>query len=200
LVVLLVGVAIVIADGQLIMRHSPSYLVEACRDPRQARQVARMVAPFFHLVMLGVVLLVTSGLDPNPTVPAVLRRLGTLLILTAIGHAATMLVLSRLREQQTGTELANAQMDAPPATAPAAVTGPDGVTRAPAVPDTDLSGSAATRRGLVAGRGRAARCRYLARGRSAVRRYSLGRRTSRSVTITADSERGEAPCLVLPTS
>ncbi|MDT7626107.1 MAG: hypothetical protein QOF99_7008 [Pseudonocardiales bacterium] len=118
LVVLLIGVAIVIADGQLIMRHSPSYLVEAYRDPR----------------------------DPNPTVPAVLRRLGTLLILTAIGHAATMLVLSRLREQQT-------------ATAPAAVTGPDGVTRAPAVPDTDLSGSWATRRVFVAGRGRAARCR-----------------------------------------
>jgi hypothetical protein len=146
LVVLLIGVAIVIADGQLIMRHSSSYLIEAYRDPRQTRQVARMVALFFHLVMLGVVLLVTSGTDPNPTVPAVLRRLGTLLILTAIGHAATMLVLSRLREQQT-------------ATAPAAVTGPDGVTRAPAVPDTDLSGSTATRRVFVAGRGRAARCR-----------------------------------------
>jgi hypothetical protein len=131
LVVLLIGVAIVIADGQLIMRHSPSYLVEAYRDPR----------------------------DPNPTVPAVLRRLGTLLILTAIGHAATMLVLSRLREQQTGTELANAQMDAPPAAAPAAVTGPDGVTRTPTEPDANLSVSGAARRGLVAGRGRAARRR-----------------------------------------
>jgi hypothetical protein len=159
LVVLLLGAAIVIADGQLIMRHSPSYLVEAYRDPRQARQVAGMVALFFHLVMLGVVLLVTSGMDPNPTVPAVLRRLGVLLILTALGHAATMVVLSRLREQQTGTELANAQMDATPAAAPAAETGPDGVMRTPAEPGVNPSTAAPARRGLVTGRGRAARRR-----------------------------------------
>ncbi|MDT7751409.1 MAG: hypothetical protein QOD96_5071, partial [Pseudonocardiales bacterium] len=34
--------------------------------------------------------------------------------------------------------LANAQMDAPPAAAPAAVTGPDGVTRTPTEPDANL--------------------------------------------------------------
>jgi hypothetical protein len=128
LVVLLIGVAVVIADGQWIVRGSPSYLMEAYRDPRRARQVAGMVALFFHLVMVGVVLLVVSGMEPNPTIPAVLRRLGVLLILTAIGHAATMVGLSRLREQQTGTDLAQAQMDAMPATDPT-VTGPDGVMR-----------------------------------------------------------------------
>lgn len=112
LVVLLIGAALVIADGQLIMRLGPSYLVEAYRDPRRARQVAAMVGLLFHLVMLGVVLLVTAGMDPNPAVPVILRRLGTLLILTAIGHAITMVILARLREQQSSTDLANAQMDA----------------------------------------------------------------------------------------
>jgi hypothetical protein len=46
LVVLLIGAALVIADGQLIMRHAPSYLVEAYRDPRKARQVASLVSLF----------------------------------------------------------------------------------------------------------------------------------------------------------
>jgi hypothetical protein len=159
LMVLLLGAAMVIADGQLIMRDSPSYLAEAYRDPRKARQVASLVALLFHLVMLGVVLLVTSGMDPNPTVPAVLRRLGVLLILTALGHAATMVVLSRLREQQTGTELANAQMDATPSAAPAAETGPDGVMRTPAEPEAANPSAESARRGLRAGRDRGARRR-----------------------------------------
>lgn len=134
LLVLLIGAALVIADGQLIMRHGPSYLVEAYRDPRRARQVAAMVGLLFHLVMLGVVLLVTAGMDPNATVPAVLRRLGTLLILTAIGHAITMVILARLREQQTGTDLAHAQMEAAlPDTADAPPSEPD-ASAAPAQP------------------------------------------------------------------
>jgi hypothetical protein len=49
LMVLLLGAVIVFADGQLIMRHSPSYLLEAYRDPRKARQAARMVTLFFHV-------------------------------------------------------------------------------------------------------------------------------------------------------
>lgn len=112
LVMLLIGAVIVIADGQVILRHAPGYLVEAYHDPRRARQVAGLVGLMFHLVMLGVTLLLISGMVPHPTVPAVLRRLGILLIVTAIGHAVTMVLLSRLREQQTSTDMAHAQMDA----------------------------------------------------------------------------------------
>lgn len=160
LVMLLVGVAIVLVDGQVILRHGPGYLVEAYGDPRRARQVAGLVTVLFHLVMLGVVLLVISGLDPNPTVPAVLRRLGTMLILTAIGHAVTIAILSRLREQQTGTDLANAQMDATSAPTREPLAGEPGVAVTPAesVPP-QTPAPATTRRGRATKLGRAVRPR-----------------------------------------
>jgi uncharacterized membrane protein len=127
LLVLFIGAVIVLVDGQLILRSAPAYLAEAYHDPRQAKQVAMMVTLFFHLVMFGVVALVASvGLDPNAGVRSALSRLGVLLLLTAVGHAVTLVGLSRLREQQTGTELAEAQAAQAHAddTAPAAGAGP----------------------------------------------------------------------------
>jgi hypothetical protein len=113
LLVFFVGAVIVVIDGQLILRNSPSYLAEAYHDPRQAKRVSGLVAGFFHLVMLGVVALVASiNMDDQSGVPTMLSRIGFLLILTAVAHAVTVVVLSRLRDQQTGTELAEAQIAA----------------------------------------------------------------------------------------
>jgi hypothetical protein len=156
-VVLLVGAAIVIADGQLIIRQGPSYLAETYGDPRRARQVAGLVALLFHLVMLGVVLLGTAGLDPHPTVPAVLHLLGLLLISTALAHVVTMAILSRLRRQQSDTDLANAHMDAPPPAAPDARAGTPGGSATPAEPAPPTVG--APSRGRVTRLGRSAKPR-----------------------------------------
>ena len=113
LAVLLVGLIIVIVDGQLILRASPSYLAEAYQDKRQASRVAALVGVLFHLVMFGVVALVASlGFSPDAGVSTVLSRVGVLLLLTAVGHAATLVVLSRLRAQQADAEMAEAQMEA----------------------------------------------------------------------------------------
>jgi hypothetical protein len=60
--------------------------------------------------------------------------------------------------QRTGTDLANAQMDATPAAAPV-VTGQDGVMRTPAEPHAYASAAEPARGGRMAGRDRAARCR-----------------------------------------
>jgi len=113
LAVLLVGLIIVIVDGQLILRGSPSYLAEAYHDKRQAKRVATLVAVLFHLVMFGVVALVASiAFSPDAGVSSVLSRVGVLLLLTALGHALTLVVLSRLRAQQTDAEMAEVQMEA----------------------------------------------------------------------------------------
>jgi hypothetical protein len=129
LLVLFIGAVIVLVDGQLILRSAPAYLAEVYHDSRQAKQVTLMVTLFFHLLMLGVVALVSSiGLDPNAGVPSALSRLGVLLLLTAVGHAVTLVGLSRLREQQAGTELAEAQAaqaHAVDATAPAPGSAPE---------------------------------------------------------------------------
>lgn len=139
LVILFVGAVIVLVDGQLIMRNSPAYLQAAYRDARRSRRVARLVAVFFHLVMLGLVALVASiGLAPDAGVPSVIARIGLILVLTAAGHAITMFALSRLREQQTGTELAEAQMDAHRNQAPP----PPGTDTPPEVDVSDSSSGA----------------------------------------------------------
>lgn len=113
LLILIIGVLIVVVDGQLIIRNSPSYLRGTYRDARQARRVSGLVAVFFHLVMFGLVALVASvGLPPDAGARSVIARIGVLLLLTAAGHLLAIVALSRLREQQSSTELASAQMEA----------------------------------------------------------------------------------------
>jgi fatty acid desaturase len=110
LVLLFLGVLIVIVDGQFIMRNSPAYLAQVY-GTRPARKLASLVAVFFHLVMLGLVALVAAfGLGPDPTVQTLISRIGVILLLTALGHALTMSILSRLRTEQESTEIAEAQL------------------------------------------------------------------------------------------
>lgn len=132
--VLIIGVAIVVIDGQVLMRYGPAYLVEAYHQPRRARQVAGLVTLFFHLVMLGVVALVASGTDDDAGGPGLLRRIGMLLILAALGHAVAVVVLSRLRRQQERSELAEAQWTTRPVEHPVAMRDEDGVLHTPPRP------------------------------------------------------------------
>jgi hypothetical protein len=109
--VLLIGVLIVFVDGRLLLRGSPAYLAQAYPDPSRARQVAVLVSVGFHAVMLGLVALVSSiGLGADANLVSVVRRVGVLLLLTAALHAATMLALSRLREQEAATELVESHL------------------------------------------------------------------------------------------
>jgi protein-S-isoprenylcysteine O-methyltransferase Ste14 len=109
--ILLIGAVIVLVDGQLILRGAPGYLAEVYRSPKEARQVSGMVAVLFHLVMLGVVALVTSmWIAPDADIRSVLARVGIILLLTAIGHGITMAVLSRLRQQQLDTQIMESQV------------------------------------------------------------------------------------------
>lgn len=106
LVILAIGIIIVVAMGQLLMRKAPAYLNEVYVDLPQSRKVASLVIGLFHLVMLGVVFLVSSfGLARDAGVQEVLARVGVMLLLTALGYGITLLVLSWLREQEQGTQL-----------------------------------------------------------------------------------------------
>jgi hypothetical protein len=113
LLVLFIGAVIVLVDGQLLFRNGPAYLSRVYRVAAHARQVSNLVAVLFHLLMLGLVALVASvGWSGPPGPGALIARVGVLLLLTALGHAATIAVLSRLREQQIVTDLAESQVHA----------------------------------------------------------------------------------------
>ncbi len=104
LVILAIGIVIVVVMGQLLMRKAPAYLDEVYANLPQSRKVASLVIGLFHLVMLGVVFLVSSfGLASDAGIQAVLARVGVMLLLTALGYGITLLVLSWLREQEQGT-------------------------------------------------------------------------------------------------
>jgi uncharacterized membrane protein len=107
LAILAIGIIIVLIDGQMIMRKAPEYLDEVYENKSRSKKVTQMVAGLFHLIMLGVVFLVSSiGLDIDAGLPQVLSRVGVMFLLTAVGHGITMLVLSRLREQELATQVA----------------------------------------------------------------------------------------------
>ena len=109
LVILAVGVAVVAIDGQLILRKAPAYLDEVYEDRARSRKVTAMVVALFHLIMLGLVALVSSvGLAADAGIQSVLARIGVMLLLTALGHGITMVVLSRLREEELATKIADA--------------------------------------------------------------------------------------------
>lgn len=113
LVILFVGVLVVLLDGQLILRKSPSYLAEVYHSANEAKQTAGMVAVLFHLVMLGLVFLIAgAGISPDAGPRTMIARIGIVLLLTALAHGAVMLVLSRLREQRLSSELAEAEAEA----------------------------------------------------------------------------------------
>ncbi|MGQ0479919.1 MAG: hypothetical protein ACT4O0_02645 [Pseudonocardia sp.] len=106
LMILVIGALIVFAMGQLLMRKAPAYLDEAYEDLAQSRKVAGLVIGFFHLIMLGLVFLTSSlGLSPEAGTQSVLARIGVIFLLTAVGYGITLLVLSRMRDQEQATQV-----------------------------------------------------------------------------------------------
>jgi hypothetical protein len=111
LVLLLVGLLIALVDGQVIARNASACLYGAYEDPRHERQTVGLVVALFHLTMLGLVCLVTSQwLYPSLAVKSLVPRTGVLLLLAALCHAVTVVVLSRLRIEQAGVERAEARL------------------------------------------------------------------------------------------
>ena len=113
LLVLLIGAVMVAIDGQVILRKSPAYLDEVYQNLDRSKQVAGMVAVLFHLVMLGMVALVGSVGGVESGVRPVITRVGVMLLLVALGHAITMGVLSRLRDQELSTQITEAEVHRP---------------------------------------------------------------------------------------
>ncbi|WP_433872161.1 hypothetical protein [Saccharopolyspora sp. CA-218241] len=99
LVVILVGAAVVFIDGRLIWRSGATYLEEVYSDSKVADSVNRLVAVLFHLVVLGLLAMISVTSSAN-TVESVVLRIGVVLLVTALAHGITILVLTRIRRKQ----------------------------------------------------------------------------------------------------
>lgn len=100
LVFLLIGVLLVVADGQVIYRSGKRYLEGSYGDPAAGASMARMVTVLFHLAVLGLLALLSTINIGGSSIQGVVGRLGVMLLVLAIAHALTIGILSRIRDAQ----------------------------------------------------------------------------------------------------
>lgn len=103
---LVLGTALTLLVGQLLIRSGRPYLQEVFADPKVADSVTKLLAVLFHLLVLGVLALIsTIDVPVEGTVQAVITKLGVVLLVLGIAQGGTMLVLSKLRERRLAQEL-----------------------------------------------------------------------------------------------
>ena len=103
---LVVGILMVVLDGQIIYHSGKRYLEHAQGDSEAGASMGRLVAVLFHLVALGVLaLLSTIDFPGGSSLPGVVGRLGVMLLVLAIVHGIALAVLARRREEQVVEDL-----------------------------------------------------------------------------------------------
>jgi hypothetical protein len=106
---LLIGVLLVVIDGQILYRGGLGYL-QKVYPPDSARSVMQLVAVLFHLVVLGLLALI-STLDVATGMPIrdLVVKWGVVLLGLAAAHGLTMAILvgmrNRRREERLEDEL-----------------------------------------------------------------------------------------------
>jgi hypothetical protein len=104
---LLLGIVLVVVDGQLIYHSGKGYLRRAY-DDEQAGAMMRLTAVLFHLVVLGLLALVSIiNVETGDPVKNVVVKLGVVLLLLALAHGVTMAILARIRDRQLQQQLAD---------------------------------------------------------------------------------------------
>lgn len=105
---LVLGVILVLVDGQLILRSGKAYLSQGARDQAAAHSMARLVAVLFHLIVLGLFMIIsTIHVDAGGMLQTLVTKLGIVLLLLGVMHAVTMAILNRIRARQREQVLAD---------------------------------------------------------------------------------------------
>lgn len=109
---LILGTALVVADGQIIYRSGLRYLANSYGDEGSSRSMARLVSVLFHLGMLGILALIsTIDVPASGPLQEVVVRLGVVLVIIAIGHAVTLGILTRIRDRLDVENVTKARME-----------------------------------------------------------------------------------------
>jgi len=104
---LVLGIVLVVVDGQLIYHSGKGYLKRAY-DEEEATSMIRLAVVLFHLVVLGLLALVSLvSVQTGNATKDVVMKLGIVLLLLALAHAVTMAILARIRDRQMQQQLAD---------------------------------------------------------------------------------------------
>jgi hypothetical protein len=96
---LAIGVLLTVIDGQIIYRSGIRYLGNS-HGEQSSMSMARLISVLFHLIVLGVLALLSTIDIGGTSTQAVVGRLGVFLLLLAVAHAITLAVFSRMRENR----------------------------------------------------------------------------------------------------
>lgn len=97
---LLIGVLLVLVDGQILYRGGLGYLQKVYADD-SARSVMQLVSVLFHLTVLGFLALISMmNVSTGMPVRDLVVKLGVLLIALAIAHGVTMAIVVGVRNRQ----------------------------------------------------------------------------------------------------
>jgi hypothetical protein len=103
---LIVSTGLTLLVGQLLIRSGRPYLEEVFGDSKVAGSVTRLLAVLFHLLVLGVLAIIsTIDVPVEGEIQAVVTKIGIVLLLLGIAQGGTMIVLSKLRERRLAQEL-----------------------------------------------------------------------------------------------
>jgi hypothetical protein len=97
---LLISVVLVLIDGQFIYRSGRRYLEHSYGDPAAGASMIRLITVMFHFAVLGVLALLSTIDFGGSSMPAVVGRLGIVLLLLAVAHGITLAILGRIRGDQ----------------------------------------------------------------------------------------------------
>ncbi len=97
---LVLGVLLVLIDGQLIARSGRGYLRKVY-ETEAARSMIKMMVGLFYLVMLGLLALISLiTVDTGLPVRDIVVKLGVLFLVLAGGHGFTIGILMRIRDRR----------------------------------------------------------------------------------------------------
>ena len=103
---LVIGTGLTLLVGQMLIRSGRPYLEEVFGDRKVATSVTRLLAVLFHLLVLGVLALISViDVPVDGTLQAMVTKLGIVLLVLGAAQGGTMVVLSRLRERRLAQQL-----------------------------------------------------------------------------------------------
>lgn len=95
------GIALTLLVGQLAYRSGKVYLADLFADRAVADSVSRLLAVLFHLVVLGVLgIISTIEVPVEGAAQTVVTKLGVVLLILGLAHGAVLAVLARLRTRR----------------------------------------------------------------------------------------------------
>ncbi|KAA1017531.1 hypothetical protein FVA95_24610 [Pseudonocardia sp. EV170527-09] len=101
LALVVVGVAITVGVGQILLRTGQPFLEDVFQSKETSHSINRLLVVLFHLLTLGVLGMISViDIDSITGVQQIVFKIGVVLLVVGIAYGISMLVLLRIRERR----------------------------------------------------------------------------------------------------